>query len=170
MVNKLRVKMMNDNYKVYTDGSCLGNGKKNATGGIGVYYHDLDIENISLPFENKPITNQRAELTACIKGITELVNYDKYDKNRGINIYTDSQYTINCIMKWYNGWTKNDWQTTKKKPVKNRELIEELHDLYMKHNVYFIHVKAHQDEPDKEQENKWRNWYGNKMADSLATF
>lgn len=42
-------------------------------------------------------------------------------------VYSDSAYIINCYkQKWYNKWQINDWKNSKKEPVANKELWEQL--------------------------------------------
>jgi ribonuclease HI len=53
-------------YYVYTDGSCLNNGKDNSIGGIGIFFGINDERNISQRLEGKQ-TNNTAELIAIIK-------------------------------------------------------------------------------------------------------
>ena len=38
-----------------------------------------------------------------------------------------------------------------------------------KYNIKFIHVRAHQHEPYNKNSNKYKLWFGNNMADKLAT-
>ena len=40
---------------------------------------------------------------------------------------------------------KNNWKTSSKEPVKNKELWQELYELVKKHDVNFIKVKGHAD-------------------------
>lgn len=40
---------------VYTDGSCLNNGKKNSVGSIGVYFSDNDPDNCGQLIDNEGI-------------------------------------------------------------------------------------------------------------------
>ena len=144
---------------IYTDGATSNNqNKKLRKGGIGVFFGDNDNRNISMEIHDNP-TNQRMELIACIKAL-EISDKD-------VNIYTDSQYTINCVTKWYNNWKCNNWKTSKGTDVKNLELIKQLYNLVKSKNVNFYHVKAHQKAPNDK--NKYKHWYGNKMADYLAT-
>ena len=84
-------------------------------------------------------------------------------------IYTDSEYMINSITKWAHSWIKNNWQTKNKKPVQNKDLILKIYNLHKKHNIYFKHVKAHQSMPSNKYSNAYKLWYGNHMADKLAT-
>ena len=46
---------------------------------------------------------------------------------------------------WIYNWIKNNWKTSSKDPVKNKELWQELYDLTKKHKVTFIKVKGHSD-------------------------
>jgi len=43
-----------------------------------------------------------------------------------LNIKTDSQFTINCITKWVNGWIKNNWKLKSGELVKNKDDLEKL--------------------------------------------
>jgi len=140
--------------KVYTDGSSFCNGAKDHSkrkGGIGVFFGKDDQRNVSEPFTKGEITNQRTELYACIKALNVLIDFDQQ-----IEINTDSEYTINCITKWYRGWEANKWKNAKNKPVKNQDLIKELYQLYKIKKVKFKHVRGH------------KGIYGNEMADRLA--
>jgi ribonuclease HI len=146
---------------IYTDGSVTNNQTKELRrGGIGVYFADNDSRNVSREIKENP-TNQRMELLACIKAL-EITN-----NNDNINIYTDSKYTINCVTVWYKNWEINNWKTSKGSEVKNLDLIKKLYNLVNSKNVNFYHVRSHQKEPTDK--NKYQHWYGNKMADFLAT-
>ncbi|KAI8323162.1 hypothetical protein GQ54DRAFT_242304, partial [Martensiomyces pterosporus] len=49
---------------VYTDGSCINNGKPGATAGAGAYFGPNDPRNYSGRLSGGAQTNQRAELEA----------------------------------------------------------------------------------------------------------
>jgi ribonuclease HI len=174
---------------IYTDGACTNNNVNNnkniRKGGYGVFFGDNNnpkIENISAKLEGPKITNQVAELTACIKAIEKLVEnkiinathtnnivaMQQIDPKGHIIIKTDSMYTINCIDNWFDGWKKKGWKKADGKPVDNLELIQKLHEYKTLYNVKFIHVRAHKSEPPKNDE-RYADWYGNMMADKLAT-
>ena len=166
---------MDKKYVVFTDGACLNNGKKNSIGAIGIFFKNDDIDNMGQVINNdgNKITNQTMELLAAIKAL-QIIN-DKIQNNiinpQIIYIYTDSTYIINSITKWYSIWEKNNWQTSKKKPVENKELIQLLYTLKNKYIVIFKHVRSHQTKPidiDIGSE-QYTQWYGNHMADYLAT-
>ena len=77
------------------------------------------------------------ELMAPIKAL------QKIKKNRNVEIYTDSKYVKLGITEWIHKWIKNNWQTSKKEPVKNKELWIQLHDLTNDLKINWIWVKAH---------------------------
>ena len=65
-------------------------------------------------------------------------------------------------------WKKYNKVKKCKSDIKNKELIIELHTLYTKHNINFIHVKAHMPKPLNNNSKEYKIWYGNYMADKLA--
>jgi ribonuclease HI len=60
-----------------------------------------------------------------------------------IEIYTDSQYVKLGITEWINNWVKNNWQTSKKENVKNKDLWIELYNLNKSFDINWNWVKAH---------------------------
>lgn len=140
---------------IYTDGACINNGKKNAKAGIGIYISEN--QKISERITGHQ-TNQRAELFAILKTL-QIIKIEDYNS---INIYTDSQYSINCITKWIYGWLKNNWLDSKKKSVKNKDIIEKIYNIKKKHNnISFHHVYSHTNKNDIHS-------IGNSQADKLA--
>ena len=140
---------------IYTDGACSNNGKKNAKAGIGIYINNM--YNISEKLQGKQ-TNQRAELYAILKSL-KIININNYTS---IIIYSDSQYSINCITKWIKNWIKNNWKDRHNKPVKNKDLIEPIYNIYKKYNnIKFKHILAHTNLQDCHS-------LGNNKADMLA--
>lgn len=129
-------------YILYTDGSCKGNGKSNSAGAWA--YILLDGEN-EICKESKAYnntTNNKMELMAVIEGIKAVLerNEDFFD----CRIFTDSAYIHNCYkQKWYIAWQRNNWINSKKEPVKNRELWEELIPYFEDIRFNFLKVKGH---------------------------
>lgn len=155
---------------IFTDGSTLNNQiKGNRKGGVGVFFGDNDERNISLALkesDGNKVTNQVAELLACIKGIEKILLEEKIN-DRKIIIYTDSMYIVNSIQKWAINWEKNNWKKSDNKDVENIELIKKLYYYSKNLKIDFRHVKSHQKEPDKNNAN-YKIWYGNNQADRLA--
>ena len=127
--------------EIYTDGSCLTNP---GNGGWAAIIKDNDqIKKISGSVKNT--TNNRMELLAPINALKEI------NENLQIEIYTDSQYVKLGITEWVNKWVTNNWQTSKKEDVKNKDLWVELYDLNKSANVKWNWVKAHAGNPMNEE-------------------
>ena len=127
--------------KIYTDGSCLENPGK---GGWAAIINDNgNIKKIN--GSEKNTTNNRMELMAPINALKNMNSKEE------INIYTDSQYVKLGITEWINTWIKNDWQTSKKEVVKNKDLWIELYNLNNSLNVKWNWVKAHAGDPLDEE-------------------
>ena len=89
---------------------------------------------------NSKTTNNIMEITAVLEALKLL----KFPCE--IKIYSDSAYVVNCFKQgWIYNWQKNNWKGSDKKPVKNRELWEELYNELQKHKFEFIKVKGHSD-------------------------
>jgi ribonuclease HI len=119
--------------KIYTDGSCLNNPGNG--GWAAIINVNGEVKKIS--GSEKDTTNNKMELMAPIKALQEI------KKNQQIEIYTDSQYVRLGITDWINKWIINNWQTSKKEPVKNKDLWIELYELTKSFEVKWIWVKAH---------------------------
>ena len=149
---------LSEDINIYTDGSCAFNGMKGATCGIGIYFCETNrnkINNISKLLLIDNPTNNYAELFAIDTAIKIIVDKNLTDKH--IHLYTDSKYSIDCVMKWYKGWVKND-----KLDRPNIDVIKSIYDNVQKLNIDFHHVFAHTKKNDIHS-------IGNSRADSLAT-
>lgn len=123
---------------IYTDGACSGNQFKENSGGWGAVLISGSNRKEIYGGE-KNTTNNRMELTACIKALHEVKQ-----KEFKIILYSDSSYIVNCLNnKWYIKWEKNGWKNSKKEPVENKDLWEKLLQLSRELNVEFIKVKGH---------------------------
>ena len=119
--------------KIYTDGSCLNNPGNG--GWAAIININNKVEKISGSV--KDTTNNKMELMAPIKALQTI------EEKQPIEIYTDSQYVRLGITDWVHKWIKNNWLTSKKESVKNKELWIQLYDLNKSHEIKWIWVKAH---------------------------
>ena len=119
--------------KIYTDGSCLKNPGDG--GWAAIINAEGEIKKIS--GSEKNTTNNRMELLAPINALKEM------KPNEQIEIYTDSQYVKLGITEWINTWVVNNWKTSKKEDVKNKDLWVELYNLNKSLNVKWNWIKAH---------------------------
>jgi len=152
---------------IYIDGSCLNNqSKKNKCGGYGVFFGDNDPRNVSKYLEHHKITNNTAELMACLEALTIL---EKEPVNTKIYIITDSKYLYQSCIDWIPNWEKNGWIGSTGKPVLNKDLFVQIREKYKKIRPIFKHVNSHKSEPSDKDSQEWKYWYGNMKADYLAT-
>ena len=123
---------------IHCDGACSGNQYRINKGGWGaVLQQGSRVKEIHGGEQNT--TNQRMELTACIRAL-EQVKSGKY----GVEVYTDSAYLVNCMQKkWYAAWQRNGWHNAARKPVENRDLWERLLSLASLYTVRFFKVAGH---------------------------
>lgn len=121
---------------IYTDGACSGNPGPGGWGSILMYKGNRK----EISGGKKDTTNNIMELTAVIEGLKML----KYPCE--VEVYSDSAYVVNGFNQgWIYNWVKNNWITSGKEPVKNKEIWQELYELTKIHKVKFIKVKGHSD-------------------------
>jgi len=127
--------------EAYTDGACRGNPGPGGWGAI-LRYGDHEKE---LKGGEAETTNNRMELTAAIRALEALRRPCEVD------LYTDSQYLRLGITQWMQGWKKNGWKTSGKKPVKNQDLWQALEAAAARHEVRWHWVKGHSGHPENER-------------------
>ena len=126
-----------------TDGACSGNP---GPGGWAFILRDthtgVELEHAG---GDGDTTNNRMELTAVIMGLRQL------EDAAVVDLYSDSQYVLKGLNEWMVNWKRRGWKTAAKKPVKNRDLWEELDALSSRHRIRFHWVRGHNDHPDNER-------------------
>lgn len=127
--------------EIYTDGACRGNP---GPGGWGALLRFNGTEKI-LTGAEAHTTNNRMELTAAIRSLQALT------RSCEINLYTDSQYVRQGITEWIAGWKQRGWRNSKKEPVKNIDLWQELDTLVSNHQIKWYWVKGHSGHPENER-------------------
>lgn len=136
---------MSNELIMYTDGSSRGNP---GPGGYGtILFSGNHRKELSGGFRRT--TNNRMELMAVIAGLEAL-------KKEGmkITVYSDSQYVVKAVQE---GWLKNWIATNFKGGKKNKDLWHRYNDLAKIHQVRFVWVKGHANNPN------------NNRCDELAT-
>jgi ribonuclease HI len=129
--------------RIFTDGACSNNGRPGAKAGYAVWVPDARHLSCSgrLP-ETDPQTNQRAELTAIHRAIVMMDEGGFHTED--LVLYTDSDYSINCLTKWLSGWVSRKWKTAEGKDVLHQDLIKDTSSRLAKFKSHrFIHVRAH---------------------------
>ena len=124
-------------YYVYTDGSCSSNGYKNASAGIGIYFGENDIRNVSRKIDGKQ-TNNVAELIAIYE-VYDIIKED-IKKGKKIVIVSDSEYSIRCLTSYGDKCHKDDGI----KRFLIKMLVMKTYNLYKDiKNISFQYCKAH---------------------------
>jgi len=123
---------------VYTDGAARGNPGPGGYGIIlisGKYRKEL-----SQGYQHT--TNNRMELLAVIVALESL----KIPGSE-VTVYTDSKYVADAVTK---GWVFQ-WVAKRFKGKKNPDLWLRFLEIYKKHDVKFVWVKGHADNPLNER-------------------
>ena len=131
--------------EIFTDGACSGNP---GPGGWGVLIID-GATRTEMNGGEPETTNNRMEMRAAIEAL-------KATGDAPVILHTDSQYLKNGINEWIHGWKRNGWKTSARKPVKNKDLWQELDALTEGRAIDWRWVKGHNGHP------------GNERADELA--
>ena len=119
-----------------TDGACSGNPGPGGWGGLIVFNDDSEIE---IGGSEQNTTNNRMELTAAIKTLEKLKNYQL---KANFKLRTDSKYVIEGYTKWIINWKKNGWKTSSGKQVQNLDLWQKLDQLRIT-GLEMEYVKGH---------------------------
>ena len=135
------------NVDAFTDGACRGNP---GPGGWGVVLKSGG-QVKELSGGEPATTNNRMELKAAIEALAAL------KKPCRVALYTDSVYVRSGITEWLPAWRARGWRTADKKPVKNKDLWEELSALAAKHEVSWHWIKGHSGHPENERADELAN-------------
>ena len=124
--------------RIYTDGGCSGNP---GPGGWAFVLPGAGNEELIGSGGEAATTNSRMELRAVIEAL-RLAEGTRLP-GQEVEIVTDSQYVKNGITSWIHSWKRNGWKTADKKPVKNKELWEELDEVAARVAPRFSWIKGH---------------------------
>ena len=164
-------------YYIMTDGS-----RKTASGspgvtervGYGVYF-GLESVNIAqeMPLDT---TNNQCELLAIQRALEVIRMFGYALKGHTVVIVSDSQYSLNCITEWLEGWKAADWHLASGEPVKNPEIIKAIDTLLEqietesggRVTLEFQHQNSHTKAGDIKTKKDKMLWEGNFIVDYLA--
>jgi len=127
--------------EIYTDGACSGNPGPGGWGAI-LRYEGKEKE---LSGSESLTTNNRMELMAAIAALEAL------KRPVHVDVYTDSNYLREGVMKWLSAWKARGWRTADRKPVKNIDLWQRLEDAMTAHEIEWHWVKGHSGHPENER-------------------
>ncbi|GAA3682202.1 hypothetical protein GCM10022237_46270 [Nocardioides ginsengisoli] len=116
--------------EVYTDGACERN-----PGGRGGWGWVVDEDTFGLGGDPST-TNQRMEIRAALEAVRAVPG--------SLTVWSDSRYVVDCLTKvWWKAWETNGWKNSKKQPVANRDLWEQLIEATSGRTITFRWVKGH---------------------------
>jgi ribonuclease HI len=124
--------------EVYTDGGCSGNPGP----GGWAYLILVDDRKRAASGGAESTTNNRMELQAVIAALREVGRHPEWAA-QPVSVYTDSAYVQRGISQWIHTWKRNGWRTSARKPVKNRELWQELSGLSASLRVRWHWLQGH---------------------------
>lgn len=143
--------------KIYTDGSCRGNGQENSEGGWGVVvFNELSVCDYYYGEYCEDTTNNREELKAMLYALE--LTQTKYKQHK-CNIYSDSAYVVNMCREWIWNWQSRGWTRAGNQPIENLDLVKQIYNYLIIefHNFTIWKIKGHSGE------------LGNEIADAIAT-
>ncbi len=130
----------------YTDGACSGNP---GPGGWGVLLlakkGGVVVRERTLMGGDPDTTNNRMELMAAISALEAL------DRAATLVVVTDSTYVKGGVTGWMEGWKRNGWKTSARKPVKNVDLWQRLDTAQARHSIDWRWVKGHAGHDENER-------------------
>ncbi|MCF8719673.1 ribonuclease HI [Nitrospina gracilis] len=134
-------------FLIYTDGACKGNPGPGGFGGL-IFHNGKKQE---FKGANPSTTNNIMEMTAAIEALKKLKEPSE------VELYTDSEYLVKGMTEWMSNWVRRNWTTSTKKPVKNKELWQELRRLDATHKITWKWVRGHAGHPENERADQLAN-------------
>ncbi len=132
--------------ELYTDGACTGNP---GPGGWAFILLDPATGAVVERSDGEPdTTNNRMELLSVIEGLLAI---EAEHGRAEIDLYSDSQYVINGLNEWIDGWKARGWKRPRNQPIKNLELWKQLDELRHRHRLNAHWIRGHNDHPENER-------------------
>lgn len=119
---------------IYTDGGCIRNPGPGGYGAVLI----CGEKRTELLGGYKKTTNNRMELTACIKAL------EGVPRGSSAVIYSDSQYVVKGIEKgWAKRWRAHSWKRNEVDKAENADLWARLLELCENNDVKFVWLRGH---------------------------
>lgn len=147
--------------RLYTDGSCA------APGAVGGWAWILVGDHVVACASGATLdssTHQAAEVTAAVEGLAYLVA----SGIREVELVSDSRYLVDGMSShgptgWAHDAAASEWRTTRRQPLKHRNLWERLIELDGRLAVTWRHVLGHRPKRDTSVDARY-----NRDVDALA--
>ncbi|MBO1087161.1 ribonuclease H family protein [Enterococcus mundtii] len=155
---------------IHTDGGARDNGKSNSVAAYGACARWDDnrlLKKFTIVQRVDSETNNQMELRAVIVALKIAL---KQNDTEIVSIVMDSAYVRNGLLEWVDGWKRNDWLTSQKKPVKNKLLWQQLDRLYKEADSRLVlsldKVKGHSKVYENEHIDSACTWAMNHLGNN----
>ncbi len=128
---------------LFADGACSGNPGPGGWGAILI--SAASGKRLEFSGADLDTTNNRMELIGVIEG------FQRLKRKSRVRVVTDSRYVVDGMTSWIYTWRRNGWLTSDKKPVKNRDLWEQLSEFAGRHQTTFEWVRGHEGHAENER-------------------
>lgn len=129
---------------VFCDGACSGNP---GPGGWAAIIRVPGRPDIEITGGRPQTTNNIMELAAAYSGIAAAKKLGA----TAIEAISDSEYLTRGMTEWLPVWQRNNWRTSKRQPVANRQAWEALLTLCDGLTVKWTHVDGHSGHTENER-------------------
>ena len=129
---------------VYADGACAPSNPGPAGWGAVLIAPEGGGESDHFGYIG-PGTNQIAELTAAIEGLSRV------PKGAAVELVSDSQYVLKGLSEWRSGWERRGYRNAKGEPVANLALWKRLFAVADERRVTTRWVRGHNGEAYNER-------------------
>jgi ribonuclease HI len=139
---------------IFSDGGCEPNPGDSGSG--VVVYQNQVLTELWYGGYHPMGTNNTAELKALHKAL--IITEEKLRQSLKVQVLSDSLYSVKAMNLWASGWQRKNWCKADGEQIKNKELIEEMYELFarIRDHMALIHVKGHS------------GVEGNELADRLS--
>ncbi len=150
-----RMPLPDTDWVIYADGACDPNPGQAGTG--LALYRNGQVAELWYGLYHPRGTNNTAELHGLIEAL-KLAGKGR-EQGASVTVLCDSQYAINSVSRWADGWAANGW-TRKGEPIKNLPLIQSAYGLWqtLKDSITLAHVPGH------------AGIEGNELADRMSVY
>lgn len=131
-----------DALAAFCAGSAPRNGQTDCQAGYACLFPLHKDLNVASPVENDQSTNNRADYLGALAAMKHANKKDPACE-QVLYIFSSNLTLIRSITKWIDDWLDNNWCKYNGKPVKNRDILEQMLTEQGKRRIMWRHVKAH---------------------------
>lgn len=134
---------------LHTDGSALGNGRRDAAGGWAFVMELPSGEVREAAGSEAGTTNNRMELLAAIRGLEAAL--EALGEDARVELRSDSEHVVLNLNERIAKWKAAGWRNASRKTPENLDLVKALDDARASLRVQAVWVKGHAGDPMNER-------------------